>query len=358
MKFKCQLCGSRLVNGRCEFCGLDNSLYTKEHMKNPYRIPKTGEMNSKESKNGSTTVKSHTARSGTQAKPARSSPARSSKDKRGYVIAIVIVAALIISLIPALIEFGGNVIDRISTPESDLIYSYDDDPAEYDPYSYVTREIPADGTTYETVLGCGTYLVGTHIPEGIYTVSLQQGEGSLFLIDDENMIYDYFWFGEDEEYDEITSTDDLRLYGGAWLTIDDSTLLQFTTANAQPLTQELTANPLTDTVTLREGIYIVGDTDNIAEGIYDIYSPGGDIDVYTDIEITYPNEDVKYLSLYQNGLSDDPDYDPDYYADHGIRNIVLPAGTSLAVNGDPVEFRPSEGYYDIDFESYCESYSP
>ena len=38
MAGRCSLCGSRLNNGKCEFCGLDNRMYDRNYLKDPYHL--------------------------------------------------------------------------------------------------------------------------------------------------------------------------------------------------------------------------------------------------------------------------------------------------------------------------------
>ena len=38
MAGRCSLCGSRLNNGKCEFCGLDNRMYDRQYLKDPYHM--------------------------------------------------------------------------------------------------------------------------------------------------------------------------------------------------------------------------------------------------------------------------------------------------------------------------------
>ena len=38
MTGKCSLCGSRLNNGKCEFCGLDSRMYDRKYMQDPYHM--------------------------------------------------------------------------------------------------------------------------------------------------------------------------------------------------------------------------------------------------------------------------------------------------------------------------------
>lgn len=42
MTGKCSLCNSRLDNGKCVFCGLDNKMYGQEYMRDSYCLPSAG----------------------------------------------------------------------------------------------------------------------------------------------------------------------------------------------------------------------------------------------------------------------------------------------------------------------------
>lgn len=90
-----------------------------------------------------------------------------------------------------------------------------------------------------------------------------KGSGTLQISDSENIIYDSVLFGYDEEYGEVAEQDDVRLYSGVQISISGSAVLTFTASNAQPFTREITAYPLTETVSLSEGTGITLEGDPV-----------------------------------------------------------------------------------------------
>lgn len=357
---KCRLCGGRLVNNRCTFCGLDNSIYDRENSRQssssqpqskspPAADPvyhmqeeQTRQHTASRAKQKNTAQKQKAVYAGRQtASGSLSRRPVSAGRNRGWLVWIIIIAVILFALLPALTDNVSGIFGNT--------YSEITDDSDYDPYAYVTREIPADGEIYETVLSSGIYRVGVHIPEGIYHAELVEGAGSIEINDDENSIYHYVTFGTDSEYGQVTEDNDIRLYNGADLNIDSGVVLRFTTDNAQPLTQETKENPLSEPVSLEPGTYICGDG-IIPEGIYDITSvnaPGDDYG-YSNVTLTYPNGSYEYLWI------DSPDYSPvsDEYADTGTKNIVIPDGTEVSVEYGSVNLTPSDGYYDVDYTEY------
>lgn len=384
---RCSLCGSRLNNGKCEFCGLNNKMYDREYIRNPYHMPAadtdTGTQKSASTHHSRPARQTHGMPAGkgmTETRRQRNTFSAGPPGQYGYsrtnnadskvkkyrtVTLIIIFIIIICMFVPALIQFGRTVlesgasadgsswlsgIDDIFSDDSDVSRnyggyepyvswdSYDDG---YDPYASVTREIPETGSAYETTIGSGIYQVGVHIPEGIYRVELAEAGGDLQITDTENFIYESIWFGEEAEYDEVTEAEDVRLYNGAQISISGGAVLTFVTSNAQPLIQESAANPLTEPVILDEGTYIVGDG-VIPEGIYDVIPEASDGYISFDLELIYPNGSSDYLWTSQDGDS----------SEGSIRNVILPAGTEITYSGDPVELVPSEGYFEVDYAEY------
>lgn len=384
---RCSLCGSRLNNGKCEFCGLNNKMYDREYIRNPYHMPAadtdTGTQKSASTHHSRPARQTHGMPAGkgmTETRRQRNTFSAGPPGQYGYsrtnnadskvkkyrtVTLIIIFIIIICMFVPALIQFGRTVlesgasadgsswlsgIDDIFSDDSDVSRnyggyepyvswdSYDDG---YDPYASVTREIPETGSAYETTIGSGIYQVGVHIPEGIYRVELAEAGGDLQITDTENFIYESIWFGEEAEYDEVTEAEDVRLYNGAQISISGGAVLTFVTSNAQPLIQESAANPLTEPVILDEGTYIVGDG-VIPEGIYDVIPEASDGYISFDLELIYPNGSSDYLWSSQDGDS----------SEGSIRNVILPAGTEITYSGDPVELVPSEGYFEVDYAEY------
>lgn len=377
MAGRCSLCGSRLNNGKCEFCGLDNRMYDRNYLKDPYHLAEIArEADTPKAPPGQTQRPPGTpGRSGSTAQktvftanpPARhgagSSSRRQKQDVSSWqkrqnsgasrsraVIVIVILVILICIAGPVLFQIGKSVIETGTVPDTDSwqsavdsLFSDDDsslDFNDYDAYDYVTREIPEDGTDYEVTLSDGFYQVGIHIPEGVYHVELAEESADLHIADTENIIYDSVWFGDETEYDEVTEADDIRLYNGAEISITGGGSLLFTTDNAQPFTQETAANPLTESFILEEGSSTAGEY--IPEGMYDILLAETDEYISFGLEISYPNELSEYL--WASNSSGEPE--------ERIRNVIIPAGTELTLDGGPVKLEPSGGYFEADLSDY------
>ncbi len=377
MAGRCSLCGSRLNNGKCEFCGLDNRMYDRNYLKDPYHLAEIArEADTPKAPPGQTQRPPGTSgRSGSTAQktvftanpPARhgagSSSRRQKQDVSSWqkrqnsrasrsraVIVIVILVILICIAGPVLFQIGKSVIETGTVPDTDSwqsavdsLFSDDDsslDLNDYDAYDYVTREIPEDGTDYEVTLSDGFYQVGIHIPEGVYHVELAEESADLHIADTENIIYDSVWFGDETEYDEVTEADDIRLYNGAEISITGGGSLLFTTDNAQPFTQETAANPLTESFILEEGSSTAGEY--IPEGMYDILLAETDEYISFGLEISYPNELSEYL--WASNSSGEPE--------ERIRNVIIPAGTELTLDGGPLKLEPSEGYFEADLSDY------
>lgn len=261
------------------------------------------------------------------------------------MIVICVFGPALIRIVRSMLEAGsssdGNSwltgIESIFSDDSDVSHTYED----HNPYEYVTREIPGTGSTYETTIGSGVYQVGIHMPEGVYHAELAYGNGGLQISDTENLIYESIWFGEDGLDDEVTETDDLRLYNGAQMAISGSAALTFSTSNAQPLTQDITANPLTGSVVLNEGTYTVGE-DILPEGIYDVIVKEFEGYASFNLDLLYPNGSNKFLWTARDSAS----------PGGRLRNIILPAGTEITLIGDPAEFLPGEGYFEADYAEY------
>ena len=377
MAGRCSLCGSRLNNGKCEFCGLDNRMYDRNYLKDPYHLAEIArEADTPKAPPGQTQrPAAASARSGSSAQktvftakpPARKGADFSSRrqkqdvsswqkrqnsgaSKSRAVIVIVILVILICIAGPVLFQIGKSVIETGTVPDTDSwqsavdsLFSDDDsslDLNDYDAYDYVTREIPEDGTDYEVTLSDGFYQVGIHIPEGVYHVELAEESADLHIADTENIIYDSVWFGDETEYDEVTEADDIRLYNGAEISITGGGSLLFTTDNAQPFTQETAANPLTESFILEEGSSTAGEY--IPEGMYDILLAETDEYISFGLEISYPNELSEYL--WASNSSGEPE--------ERIRNVIIPAGTELTLDGGPVKLEPSGGYFEADLSDY------
>lgn len=354
MSRKCNLCGGKLVNNRCELCGLDNTVYDRDNPHMQYRNKSGSErpVSSASSGNvktprkvsappaGAGTGTARTFASGMQT-PLHPPTSFQSKKKGNKIAKIVILLFIILVIfIPLCISLAEVINDRMSYD-----FSFSDDS---DPYEYVTREIPSDGENCEMLLGNGCYQIGAQIPEGTYSIELAAGSGSISLDDSENIIYEFLSFGHDEDYDEITSIDDFRLYNGAELTVNSGVLLKFTSSNAQPLIYEATVNPVSETFVLEEGTTYTTGESRIPEGMYDIMPDEEKSGGATSVQLEYPNEFsnsfwIENIPFEEEGIT---------YEENGAVNVVIPSGTKIEISGSPIILVPSEKYYDIDFDNY------
>ena len=378
MTGRCSLCGSRLNNGKCEFGGLDNRMYDRKYMRDPYHMDEISKKeNTPEAPPGQRQKTAGTSGWRGAGSPKTifntKSPERigagipsrrkkqdvsswqkkqnSGSSRSRAAIVIVILVIIICIAAPVLFQIAKSAIETGSVPDTDSwqsaidsLFSDDNnsplDLNDHDTYAYVTREIPEDGTSYENTLSDGFYQVGIHIPEGVYHVELAEESADLHITDTENIIYDSVWFGDEAEYDEVTEADDIRLYNGAEISITGGGSLIFTTDNAQPFTQETAANPLTESFILEEGVSIAGE--NIPEGIYDIILAEDDEYISFGLELLYPNEYSEYL--WASNSSGEPE--------ERIINVIIPDGTELTLDGGPIELVPSGGYFEADFADY------
>lgn len=355
--FRCRLCGGKLVHNRCTLCGLDNTCYDLD-----YSLQKkySGQQAQPAAEQQPAPVQNSTAQKPAAAGPSANrpaykktgAPAPGNRNKTAritvIIVAIFILISIFISAAPALTDMIGSLTSG-STYED--LYSVDDDWSveEHDPYAFVTRDIPEDGAAYETVLGTGVYQTGIHIPEGIYRAELLEGTGSIHISDNENSIYDYTYFGTDEEYDEVTAMDDIRLYNGAQLTVDSGVLIRLSTDNAQPLTGEPYPAASSGLFFLPEGNYTAGG-EEIPEGIYDISIDTDENDPYgyASITLIYPNGSSDYF------WADSPEsaVSADGCSSAGVKNVVIPDGTEISVEYGDIILTPGQACYDVDYADY------
>ena len=193
-KLRCRLCGGKLVNNRCTFCGLDNSCYDRDRT---YQKTFSDQRRVERSAERGTPAQPGSVRPAMPAKTAsaprsvyRKTGAPAPKKSR-WIAWITILIIILCAFISFLSSGGFTLPDSFGSITSDGTYS---DPSggsiDWDPYTGVTRDIPADGETYETVLGTGAYKTGIHLPEGVYRAELLAGSGSVSI---SNMMKSQRW---------------------------------------------------------------------------------------------------------------------------------------------------------------------
>lgn len=379
-KKECYLCGGKLSNGRCTECGLDNTKVERKtyrlneessqkkmrytggnDSKREERIQSSAPVPSAGGKYSSPSGNIYTARgSQNTGGPAyapnmpgnrpRQIPRKPVKRRRGgCLLAIVIVGVMLVAVAGPLFYAVQDIYYDITDGQGFFESIVDEDSTEYDydPYEYVERELSETGESFGAELTGGEYTVGTHIPEGTYTVELMDGTGSMNITDDENGIYLYEYFGYEEEYEEITYKEDVRLYTGAVVSIDPGVSLHFQTENGQTELVQWEENPLTDSVVLEAGIeYIAGE--DFPAGVYDLSgSPWSEVQYEVYIGDVYDDEELNYEITY---LYFEEGEQGSYY-----RNAVLPEGTSI-ISEDMLNMAPSEKITDQDYAGYYSYY--
>lgn len=397
---RCCLCGGRLLDGRCQDCGLDNMRNYRKHihlnesdsaesihgdtrqasvecdvgaqlpenaggqvLRPVERIPGSGNGAARQMQNAPAgtmgnfqnagrnqaghyqntpepvSIPRWTLRNGWRY-PAPSAPTAGGVKIALAVIALIVVLAVFIS-------------DYVQEHNRDSGVAYEDgfesEPVsgEDGPYEFVKRELSETGEDFETELGQGEYLVGVHLPEGAYTVKLQDGNGKFSIDDFENGIYLWQAFGTDTEYDETEYMQDVRLYQGARVSVTDGVVLRMRTKNGQTKKLEATDNPLTKEVSLKKDETVV-----VGEGC-----PAGVYDLSAKKEDTW----ALLRCMVPDGSYEDGYYEKSYWIsgeewDDLYRNIYLKEGMEITAEESPLVLTPSETVGTGDYEEYYKNY--
>lgn len=339
MKKTCKLCGGKLVNNVCVECGLDNSKSDEMYVTGSTGCehePLTHVHSERESPMAGKTL---TREEQPQLKQETVSRLR---NRTRIILAIAIIFMLIQGF--AIPIFGRFV--RMFT-ESEEFFGYgseeipvQDYDTEYlgDPYENAVRELSDVGEYYVVTLEAGIYKGGVHIPEGTYRVEAESGTGSLSVEDSENNIYLDYTFDTEGVEGTAEAQEDIRIYRGAIIEIDNTVVLIFQTDNAQmDLVNML--NPLTESYTLSESFTAGAE---IPAGVYDIECIEGSGIV--DYEIRWTDDYTSYKgkligaegSMFPNRL----------------RNLVFAEGTEVRIDGMTVVLTPSEIIESEDYDSF------
>lgn len=338
-KFRCQLCGGKIQNGRCSLCGwinqenreyilnkgrCDNKPLTHVHEEETFGSWGGSEMQAKLAEHRVKlaqqrhTKVSSKPRSVSMGNRPRSVPQKRTKKKLNIGIVIFVLVILISFIVEFVPEITG-----LWFGESTAVSSSE--------YENVMYDLPEDGEEWTEEFTAGIYTVGVDIPEGIYQVKTTGGDGSFNLADSNNSIYLYEWFSEEDTYDEARQMlENVRLYRGAEVELSDSIQLQFHTENGNTDLQEA-ANPLTESVTLKENEgWIVGV--DFPGGTYDIViEDGWGTFVY---EIPYSAKEDVYEY-------DSKVLDSDYGSDR-FYHLVLTDGTRVHTESADMMLVPSD----------------
>ena len=355
---KCSLCGGRVVNGRCEECGMPippEHTYTLRgesahyHRVNGedvlHRVRPTGSRPKVDGYDEEERT-AHVHESGSDrhnaprpaVRTARvehhiEAPSRRRRSANVAWLIIVVALFLILPMLQVLLqrEIGSSVSEPV--PEFSEEQAIEADSNAYDD---LRGTVPAAGADWDGSLTAGLYTVGQDLPEGTYTIQCAEGNTSidLHIVSDEYGVEIY----EDlstNGYDAIDSErDDVPLPAGTVLFLTGNGTLYFHSSNAQvdALPTETAPNPL-----VGDAAYTLGDSDeslyllvgeDIEPGVYDVTCTAGT--GYFSFVLPMENTRTMYCSAWLYG-------DPDYV--DTLRHITLTEDTEVTLSN----------YSDMDF---------
>lgn len=355
---KCSLCGGRVVNGRCEECGMPippEHTYTLRgesahyHRVNGedvlHRVRPTGSRPKVEGYDDEERT-AHVHESGTDrhnapcpaVRTARvehhiEAPSRRRRSANAAWIIIVVALFLILPMLQVLLqrEIGSSVSEPV--PEFSEEQAIEADSNAYDD---LRGTVPAAGADWDGDLTAGLYTVGQDLPEGTYTIQCAESNTSidLHIVSDEYGVEIYEDLSSNG-YDAIDSErDDVSLPTGTVLFLSGNGTLYFHSSNAQvdALPTETAPNPL-----VSDAAYTLSDSDDslyllvgedIEPGVYDVTCTAGT--GYFSFVLPMENTRTMYCSAWLYG-------DPDYV--DTLRHITLTEDTEVTLSN----------YSDMDF---------
>ncbi|MFI3171277.1 MAG: hypothetical protein R3Y58_02720 [Eubacteriales bacterium] len=316
-------------------------------------------MNSRTGESTSTTTQRTTTYNSGQKKQTN----RSNKVLRNIILTIVLIQ-IFGGLFISMASFFINGVTSVTSSVTGVLGDTEEteeyvNEIEYPDASTYPVELAETGFSYSETLVAGDYIVGVHIPEGIYSIECVW-DGSIRIVDNAHDIYigEYYW---EENIGEIDY--DIYLYSGASIEISDAARFTFTTENANETGMTGQANPNTETYVVNQVIAGV----DIPAGIYDVTIEEG---TYGILGLYLPDE---------NGNLPDVDAD-DVYATVGMfmcnttyessdpiqasvyKNLVIPEGALFMVEDDSLDsldavtLTPSAVIKDENYDQYYTYY--
>lgn len=355
---KCSLCGGRVVNGRCEECGMPippEHTYTLRgesahyHRVNGedvlHRVRPTGSRPKVDGYDEEERT-AHVHESGTDRHNAPRPAVRTarvehhieapSRRRRSANVAWLIIVVALFLILPMLqVLLQREIFSSVSEPVPEFCEEQAIE-ADSNAYDDLRGTVPAAGADWDGDLTAGLYTVGQDLPEGTYTIQCAEGNTSidLHIVSDEHGVEIYEDLSSND-YDAIDSErDDVSLPTGTVLFLSGNGTLYFHSSNAQvdALPTETAPNPL-----VSDAAYTLSDSDDslyllvgedIEPGVYDVTCTAGT--GYFSFVLPMENTRTMYCSAWLYG-------DPDYV--DTLRHITLTEDTEVTLSN----------YSDMDF---------
>lgn len=355
---KCSLCGGRVVNGRCEECGMPippEHTYTLRgesahyHRVNGedvlHRVRPTGNRPKVDGYDEEErTAHVHESGSDRHAAPRPAvrtarvehhieAPSRRRRSANVAWLIIVVTLFLILPMLQVLLqrEIGSSVSEPV--PEFSEEQAIEADSNAYDD---LRGTVPAAGADWDGDLTAGLYTVGQDLPEGTYTIQCAEGNTSidLHIVSDEHGVEIYEDLSSNGYDTSDSERDDVSLPTGTVLFLSGNGTLYFHSSNAQvdALPTETAPNPL-----VSDAAYTLSDSDeslyllvgeDLEPGVYDVTCTAGT--GYFSFVLPMENTRTMYCSAWLYG-------DPDYV--DTLRHIPLTEDTEVTLSN----------YSDMDF---------
>ena len=350
---KCSLCGGRVINGRCEDCGLPIPPERRDTLRGEsahyHRVNDEDVLHRVRPRGSCPAVSgyaeeertAHLHDSGTDRHEASRAVVRTARraglrtTKRTGSAAWSLITAVLFLLLPALyllLQRSTSTSTHVSAlpAEEQVTEAYSN------AYDDLRGTVPAAGAEWDGDLTAGLYTVGQDLPEGTYTIQCAESNTSidLHIVSDEYGVEIYEDLSSNS-YDAIDSErDDVPLPAGTVLFVTGNGTLYFHSSNAQvdALPTETAPNPLVGDAAYTlsgsdESLYLLVGED-LEPGVYDVTCTAGT--GYFSFVLPMENTRTMYCSAWLYG-------DPDYV--DTLRHITLTEDTEVTLSN----------YSDMDF---------
>ena len=359
---KCSLCGGRVVNGRCEECGMPippEHTYTLRgesahyHQVNGedvlHRIRPAGNRPKVDGYDAEERT-AHVHDSGTDrhgaSRPIVRTAGQATRRHKNSAAWLIIVIALFLILPTFYVSLERRLFSDSAFPAESVSEIAEEQAMEYsNAYDDLRPLVPAGGVDWDGDLPAGVYVVGQDLPAGTYTIQCAENDTSMEmqLVNDACGVEIYEDFSSYDADD--SARDDIPLPAGTVLFLTGNNALYFHSSNAQvdALPTETVPNPVigdreytlsadADTLYLTVG-------EDIEPGVYDVTCTTGSS--YFAFELPMENTRTTYCTAWLYGDSD--------YQDT-LRHIVLTKGTEVTIGNYQdmdctVLLQPSETVY-------------